>query len=297
MKDVTRRVGLATALAVLGLLGGVASRVEADVVVVTPGNLDGWNPVVTDSNGVPNGAPGALGNPTGNAQFVNGPAGAPLGGGSVNLSTGDGTSGGDGSAQLRDSNYVGTLLSSLTSLSYSTYVTSNNGQQFPYLSLTISTTGNGTADDQLYFEPPYQTALTGNLSLPDQGSTLLYTWQTWNALEGGWWSDNGIGGSGGTDVVSLATYLAAHPDATIVNTSDDLGGVSLKVGYASPGDVFNGYVQNLTIGVSGNDTTYDFEPLSPSVVPEPSSIVLTGIAGLMGLGYAWRRGRKSIVAA
>ena len=99
---------------------------------------------------------------------------------------------------LSNSGYAGTALSSLTALSYSTYDTLNNGQQFPYLSLEISlgTTIKGNSYDQLFFEPPYQTATTGNPSLPNQGATALNTWQSWNALTGGFWDNDGIMGCG-----------------------------------------------------------------------------------------------------
>ncbi len=284
MKNTMRRVGLA--LATLGLLGGGASLTKADlVVVVTPSNLDGWNPIVTDSSGAPGG------NPTGNAQFVNGPATPPLGVGSVNLSTGNGTTGGDGSAQIRNSNYAGIALSSITALSYSTYVTSNNGQQFPYLNLTISENGPGSANDKLYFEPPYQTPSTGNPSLPNQGATLLNTWQTWNALSGGWYSDSGYAGPG-TNVGSLAGYLALHPNATLENATSGLGGIRLNAGFTSPKDVTNTYVDDFTIGVSGVNTTYDFEP--NVVTPEPSTLVSATVAALACIGYSWRRRKQSV---
>ena len=116
--------------------------------------------------------------------MVTGPDTPPLGTGSANLATGNGVTGGEGAEILSNSGYAGTALSSLTALSYSTYDTLNNGQQFPYLSLEISlgTTIKGNSYDQLFFEPPYQTATTGNPSLPNQGATALNTWQSWNAL-------------------------------------------------------------------------------------------------------------------
>jgi len=65
--------------------------------------------------------------------FVAGPSTPPLGVGSLQLATGDGTTGATCSAALRNSNYNNVPLSSLTALSYSTYDQVNNGSQFPVL--------------------------------------------------------------------------------------------------------------------------------------------------------------------
>ena len=245
------------------LLGGGASLL-ADVQVVTPSNMGNWSFAVYDVNGNPCPA-------CGSASMVTGPGTPPLGVGSANLQTVVG--GGDGAAAI---GYDGTALNglaleALTVLSYSTYDTANNLQQFPYLKLYISTTGGSTANDALYFEPPYQTQSTGNPSLPDQGATAMGAWQTWNALEGGWWDDNGHFTAGaGNRLGSIADYLSLFPNATIVTGSTGFD-LRLAVGYASAGQTFNGNVDNVTIGTTSGSTTFDFEP---NAVPEPASIVL-----------------------
>ena len=130
----------------------------------------------------------------GTAAMAVGPATPPLGIGSAHLATPVGA--GDGAAAIATEQYDGTLLSSITSLGYSTYDVTNNGQQFPYLAISINANdGHGTTDT-LFFEPPYQTPGAGNPSLPNQGATTMNTWQTWNALEGGWWDNNGIASPG-----------------------------------------------------------------------------------------------------
>jgi len=246
-------------------------------VVVSPGNMQGWAFMTTDNNGLP--APG-----NGNtAQMVTGPATPPLGTGSAQLATASGQ--GDTSSQIRNTLYAGVRLDSLTALSYSTYDTVNNGQQFPYIELNIATTGSGAPDDILFFEPPYQTPSSGNPSLPNQGDPILNTWQTWDALAGGWWDNNGVVNPG-TGVGSLATYLAAYPNATIENSSAGYGGVRLTVGFASPEDNFNGYVDKFTIGTASGTTTYNFE-----AVPEPSTLLLVAFAGLTALCLG-RRARE-----
>lgn len=263
-----------------------ATSVLANVVKITPNSMGNWAFANSDANGT------VGNNPTGSGSMVTGPATPPLGVGSANLATGNGTVGGDGAEILSDTGYAGTLLSSLTSLSYSTYDTLNNGQQFPYLGLEIATGLVSTPYDQFFFEPPYQTPTTGNPSLPNQGATALNTWQSWNALTGGWWDNNGLC-SPGTGVELLAACTSTFVNPTIVNSVgtpgvlDGVGGVQFAVGFAGPTDQFNGYVDAFTIGVNGVDTTFDFEP-GAAPVPEPASLVLFGTA-LAGLGLVRSR--------
>jgi hypothetical protein len=240
-----------------------AAVAAAATFVVYPGHMDSWAFNTTNDSGTGPSLFGAGGG------FVTGPGTPPLGSGSAHLFTG--TDGGE-SSQLRNTAYSGVKLSALTKLGYCTYATTNNGQQMPYLSLEISTTGNGVQDDRLFFEPPYQTHASGNPSLPDQGAPVLNTWQCWDALHGGWWANSGDGGlNPGTGVNSLSAYLAVHPNATIVNKVDGLGGVRLLVGFASASDKFDGNVDAFAIGVNGTDTTYDFEAQAPQVGPPTNS--------------------------
>ena len=271
------------ALAAAGMIVAFASDAGA-TVVVSPSNMNGWTFNSRDSSGNINPNPGSTGS------IVTGPGTPPLGVGSANLTAGNGTSGGDGSEELSTTAYNGIKVSDLTSLSYATYDVTNNGQQFPYLSISVLLNPlDPTSTDKFFFEPPYQTPSTGNASLPDQGATAMNTWQTWNALTGGWWDNNGMCNPG-TGVTSLSTCLASFPDATIVTDPYGLGGIGFNVGFADPTDQFIGYIDDFTIGVSGLDTTYDFDP---SPVPEPRSIALLA-AALLGFGtLGGRRTRRA----
>ena len=159
----------------LGLAVSPTASFASTVVVVSPTTMGSWAFVNRGGSGDAITATGSM---------VNGPATPPLGTGSANLVTPGGT--GQDDSELRSSGYDGVALTSIATLGYSTYVTSNspNNQQFPYLGLVVSADGGATVYDTIFFEPPYQEPSTGNPSLPDQGPTQLGQWQSWDALRG-----------------------------------------------------------------------------------------------------------------
>jgi uncharacterized repeat protein (TIGR01451 family) len=251
-------------------------------LVVYPGNLQGWQPVT-----VPGSQPAPATTPSVN--FVNGPGTPPLGTGSAQLSVG---SDGDAAAELRHPGYAGTTLptptptpdpeigpitypateSELTALTYSTYVQQpGSGGQAPYIILRMDYDNNGTQDDLLFYEPVYQTS-DFCPSNPQPG-VATGEWQTWDALNGCWWSLNGTAGATpGSGVKPLRVIGVDQPNAKIVNAPDASGGVRIVAGFgALAWDNFIGNVDNFQIGVGEdpdtgpNITIYDFEAGAPPV--------------------------------
>jgi hypothetical protein len=256
-----------SAIATFGIAPTVSSAATIDV---TPTSMGDWAFDTRDAGG------GIIAN---TGSMVTGPAGQPLGTGSANLITPGGT--GDTGSELRNTGYVGTALSSITALSYSTYATSWNGQQLPYLVLYVSS-GN-----RLWFEPTYS---------PSQGAVALNTWQTWNALSGNWYEDAGPGHPGVANVVSWSTILAANLGVTLVNQSGNgLGGVRISDGFASAGQTFNENVDAFTIGISGQNTTFNFDPAAATPLPAALPLFATGLGALGLLG--WRRKKKTTALA
>jgi hypothetical protein len=261
-----------------------------------PVELHGWTLNSFDNNGaIVNNGPYF-----GTAAMATGPATPPLGIVSAHLATPAG--GGDGAAAIATEQFDGTLLSSITSLSYWTYDFTNNGQQFPYLAISINfndPNNPNPSPDTLFFEPPYQQPSTGNPLLPDQGPTVQNTWQNWNAFIGGFWDNNGTAGAGtgGPPVEPLSAFVATYPLATIANGGfPGLGGIAMQVGFGSSGETEDGNVDAFTIGVAGVDTTYNFEP-DTAAVPEPSKIIaLAGLGGMALIGLAWRLRRPAATA-
>jgi len=197
----------------------------------------------------------------GTVSFVTGPATAPIGSGSVRLMTGSGH--GDDAVELRNDSYQDKTLSKLTGLSYWTYMHTNNGQQFPYLILNIDRDGNGTIDDLLFFEPPYQSPGTGG-SCATQARTQMDTWQGWNARGGCWYGIDAntfdpTFAAPGIGTQSLDAYITQNPMARIRNASAG-GGLRVLVGFASPTDNFDGNVDSFRVAFGTDAKTYDFDP-------------------------------------
>ena len=207
------------------------------IIFVTPGSLDGFAEQATLTSSI---------------DYVVGPAVPPaIGTGSVQLAIG---TNGNGTAALRNSLYNLLPLADLATLRYSTYVSAFGlGGQAPYLLLDVNFGVGTTVDEQLFFEPVYQDGTYPGDPVPDQGTLALNTWQTWDAIIGGWHT------GGGPPLITLANYIALHPAARIVNSPG--GGLQIAAGGAAPAwSNFVGNVNPLLVGDTDTCIIYDFGP-------------------------------------
>lgn len=255
-------IGRSVLLAALAASAGVASAQTN----VSPGNMNGWQTYLFDDGSNPVSA---------TATFVNGAGSPPLGSGSLQLTTGQY---GNGASRIATDNFLGTPLASIGSLTYSTFTqTASYSGLHIYLSIRIDYTGDGFEDDQLFFEPEYQRAGYNNPNIPVQADATTGLWQNWDALHGGWWSNNNDlnTGAAGANVLPLSAFIAAHPNAVITNEFGP--GVRLTAGFGAPTwDDFTGYVDNFSMTIIGGPSvTYDFEP-----TPTPGAAALLGLGGL-----------------
>ena len=208
---------LAVVLACVLLLAvtpAVFAAAPAAIIIPVSSGTVGWENINYDagtstwvSAPTPSGTRGA---------FVKAPTTLVLGSGSFHQVVG--TNGND-AQRLQFSGLNGTALSTITELTYSTYVTTPGGQA-TYLQLAVDYTGDGAQDDRLFFEPVYQSGGYSGTPVPNQCAAIpncvaLNTWQTWDAKVGGWWL---VSGAGGPPLITLADFITAHPTAAIVST-------------------------------------------------------------------------------
>ena len=193
---------------------------------------------------------------TPNQADVFGPNPAPFGPGSHQATLNDN----DLRTELyRTPAYDGTPLGDLSRLDYSTFATATDAgtglRQPTYLRLNVDNDGDGATDASLFFFPANNTDSNGDGVKND-------AWQNWSTIDGQW----GVGGD--SSYTTLADYVAANPDATIVNnsangTDANGGGVALIVGCGQGGSndsQINGRydVDRVVVGLTdGTTTLYD----------------------------------------
>jgi hypothetical protein len=186
---------------------------------------------------------------TGDGEAKVGPGTPPSGVGSYELTT----PAANDKAYLFNYDHMGTKLSDVNKIGYSTYRTAGSLQQVTALNVEIDFNGPDVDGGYsvLVFEPVYNT---------DQGAVQTGVWQTWDAYNGGearWWSSRAINGvCAFSCYVSWDFIVANNPDAVI------LGGFGINQGGGNPGLIAS--TDNLSLGYGEGDdavcVTYDFEP-------------------------------------
>ena len=183
------------------------------------------------------------GTPPSSIAFISGPAPAPLGCGSLLLTTVLGSE----KAFLFNYDHVGKSIADIDAIMYSTYRVTGNLQQVAALNVQIDYNGSDPGGfSTLVYEPVYN---------PGDGMVVSGTWQTWNAMEGIWWSTQPINGqcagaTAGCDK-TWAEIVANNPDATIL-------AVGINQGSGNPG------LSTAVDAFTFDEDTYNFEPSTDS---------------------------------
>jgi hypothetical protein len=147
---------------------------------------------------------------------------------------------GDLSATIaRTSGFNGVALADLTSLRYRTYVSRNGGGiGAPFLVMGIDLNGDGYVDDELQFFP----------------HARRHVWQSWDALDGGWWAQRSQRPPSPHETHPWREYVAKWPNARLASAIT-IG--AWKLGGSRP---FDATVAQLEIGVRGKTRTFVFTP-------------------------------------
>ena len=227
------------------LLTFTTESMSQNIVTVTDCNLQGW--VKQTQVGT-------------TLLLKNGIAVPPLGKGSIEFSSPN-----VNFVRFRSTSYHNTLLSTLTEFSYSTYVQNReNNKDVNYVVLLIDKNNDGRTDDNIVFDPRFQSQPYIGNNFPDQGLSIVGAWQTWNMLTGAWWlgppprPDPDHGGT----LFTLSSYIAQNPNAKIINDAAlGGGGIRLTGGAVPPifAPNFLANADNFRIGINGVTTVYDFE--------------------------------------
>ena len=191
---------------------------------------------------------------TGSGSFVTGPSNPPYGSGSFEMDT---LVTNVDKSTFVTTDWTGRPLSDLSAIDYWTYrdpSSTSPSYVAPSINIAIFTnaSGPGTGFATLVFEPLYS---YGNDAIDDG------VWQRWDGqapsvtgFAGGWWTTRDVGSNCAFACFStLGNLQAQAPGATIISV-----GLNVGRGPAS----FIGAVDGLSLTMSGETTTYDFEPLS-----------------------------------
>jgi len=230
------------------------------IITVTESNLHGW---AKDEQYL------------GKISFANGPSKPPLRKGSLEFNAP--VNGHGRQVRMRTDGYLGVLLSSITQLSYSTFVQkAGSKRDVPLLVLLVDIDDDGIEDYHFSFDPRFQnpndtTGIPTNLGwykpkkMNDKAIRWQYpirqkVWQTWDALHGGWFTSTTREQTFDTrpPMYSFSALICKHPNARIVNDKFG-GGVRIQAGGIPMADNFIGNADAFTIGINGKTTVYDFE--------------------------------------
>ncbi len=186
--------------------------------------------------------------------FVTGPGTAPLGSGSAQISVS-----GTQRRNLATYQFGGTVLSTITTMKYSTYNPSagNGGSanRAGFLTFNVDFNGSNTFQRRISFVPSVN------------GTVVQNSWQEWDTINGGssLWLYSGATwpgtGTPGTTARTWSDILTSYPEVRIL-PSDPWLGIRVGEPYA------DGYTENIDafrFATTGDTTEFNFEPLANTV--------------------------------
>jgi parallel beta-helix repeat protein len=253
-----RLVGIGIALMLMSLAIGGGSVAADSSVTISRANMQKWafeGPGEDHTGGIETG------------EFIAGPGTPPSGAGSTHFTLGNQA----GADYLATTQFAGKALSTITALSFSTYVASD----------TVT-----TKSVALEFDIDYDPTLINCGSLTTSAScyqsrfvfvpgfnnspqtVIANQWQTWDTMDSNnkdWYASihggsTGIPGHAGlcaqNTPCSWSDLKGAYPHAAVMQRSGP-GQFGVKAG--SGFSAFDGNMDNIVIGTSGTNTTYDFE--------------------------------------
>lgn len=231
--------------AIIIFLFYIQFSIAQEIVTVTDCNLNGWRRQLP---------------PNTSLIFKSEPGQAILGKGSMEFVTLT-----RNFVRFRNTLYDGTLLLNLTEFSYSCYIKNReNDLDANFVVLQIDLNGDGRTDDNLEFDPRFQTGHYVTGIAPDQGPTKVGVWQTWDLFHGVFWvgPPPRLDPDQGGEVLTLKDYIKRNPTARIINDANT-GGGGIRLSAGAPEPIFAanyiGYADNVRIGVNGVTKVYDFE--------------------------------------
>ncbi len=174
-------------------------------------------------------------------------------------------------------------------------------------SLTLSLSGNGDLVNSTF-----QTNPDGSLFVPAQSPyTFANPGQPYSTVNGGDGINHFVGGGANYDSTGSGYGFAGLQSTDTTNPADIRLGAVVGTFSATPTRsswFLIGYGTTIVIPTGGtslyvavndsynpdNHGTYSGLVQINAAVPEPSSLALCGIAGLVGLGWTWRRKRTRV---
>ncbi len=141
----------------------------------------------------------------------------------------------------------GTRLDEITTLAYSTFISNELSDGSLQTATVVPSMQIMAQDSEGNFLP---------LIFDPQGNTLTGEWQRWNAIESAGWRTEDWASCEFDDGSTWSQVTEACEDAKV------LWAIGIAAG-TWPNQDFHGYTDLLTVGVDGEETTYDFE-VSPA---------------------------------